>query len=59
MGSIGGVEASIMEVVLDEGIPSSFGAASWSFPAMNVWDDVIDTSHQEGGWHAEEVSEPA
>ena len=28
--------------------PSSFGATSWSFPAMNVWFDVINPSCREG-----------
>ena len=42
-----------MEVVLDGISPSSFGAASWSFPAMNVWVEVKDSSYREGGWHAE------
>ena len=37
-----------MEVVLDGIIPSSFGATSWSFPAMNVWIEVIDPSHRIG-----------
>ena len=39
---IGGVEASRMEVMLDGISPSSFGATSWSFPAMNVWVEVTD-----------------
>ena len=36
LGSIGGVEAGRMDVVLDGISPSSFGATSWSFPSMNV-----------------------
>ena len=58
-GSIGGVEASIIEVVLDGISPSSFGATSWSFPTMDVWLGVIDSSYWERGWHAKEMSEPA
>ena len=41
LGSIGGVDASRMEVVLDGISPSSFWATSWSFPAMHVWFEVI------------------
>ena len=41
-----------MEAVLDGISSSSFGVTSWSFPAMNVWDDVIDPSYQEGEWQA-------
>ena len=37
LGSIGGVKASCIQVVLDGISPSSFGATSWSFPAMNYW----------------------
>ena len=48
-----------MEVVLDGISPSSFGAASRSLPAMDVWVEVIDPSHREGGWHALEMSESA
>ena len=48
-----------MEVMLDGISPSSFGTTSWSFPAMNVCVEVIDSSHWEGGWHAVEMSEPA
>ena len=44
LGSIGGVDDSRIEVVLDGISPSSFGATSWSFPAMNVWVEVIDPS---------------
>ena len=36
VGSIGGVEASRIEIVLDGIRPFSCGAAYWSFPAMNV-----------------------
>ena len=49
LGSIGGVEASRMEVVLDGISPSSFWGTSWSFPAMNVWVEVIDPSYREDG----------
>ena len=42
-----------MEVVLDTSQPSSFGAASWSFQAMNDWDEVVDPSYREV-----EMSEP-
>ena len=41
-------------IKLDGISPSSFGATSWSFSAMNVWFEVA-----EGVWHAEEMSEPA
>ena len=44
LGSMGGVEASIMDVMLDGIGPSSFGAAYWSFPAMDVWNEVKDSS---------------
>ena len=37
-----------MEVVLDGISPSSFLATSWSFPAMNVWVEVIYPSYREG-----------
>ena len=47
------------KVVLDGISLSRFGATSWSFPAMNVWFEVINSSYREGGWHAEEMSEPA
>ena len=47
-----------MEVVFDGISPSSFGAASWSFPAMDVRVEVIDPSYRVGGSHAEEMSEP-
>ena len=41
LGSIGGVEASRIEVVLDRISQSSFRATSWSFPAMiDVWFEV-------------------
>ena len=30
-----------------------------SFPAMDVWVEVIDSSYMEGGWHAVAMSEPA
>ena len=54
-----GVEASRIEVVLDGVSPSRFGATSWSFPAMNVWIEVIDPLYREGEWHhAMEMSEP-
>ena len=56
LSSIGGVEASRMEVVLYGISPSSFEATSWSFAAMNVWDEVIDPSYREGGWHTEDMS---
>ena len=59
LGSVGGVEASRIEVVLDGISSSSFGATFCSFPAMNVWDEVISTSYRERGWHAEEMYEPA
>ena len=59
LGSIGGVEASRRQVVLDGISPSRFGANSWSFPTMNDWVDVVDLSYREGGWHAVEMSEPA
>ena len=42
LGSIGGVEASRIDVVLDGISPSRFGATSWSFPAMNYWVEVVD-----------------
>ena len=42
MGSIDGVEASRMEVVLDGISPPIFGANAWSFPLMNVWVEIID-----------------
>ena len=46
--------------MLDAINPSSFLAAtSWSFPAMRVWVEVIDSSYWEGGCHAVEMSEPA
>ena len=45
--------------MLDAINPSSFLANSWSFPAMRVWVEVIDSSYWEGGWHAVEMSEPA
>ena len=44
LGTIGGVEASRTEDVFDGIDPSRFGANSWSFPAMNVWVEVIDPS---------------
>ena len=49
-----------IDVKLDGSSPSSFGATSWSFPAMNVWVEVIpDRPFVPGGWwHAEEMSEP-
>ena len=59
LGSIDGVDASIIEVVLDCISPSSFGAAFRSLPAMDVWVEVIDSSYREGGWHAVEMSKPA
>ena len=58
LGSIGCVEASRIEVVLDGISPSRFGATSWSFPAMNYWVEVVDPSYRKGGWHAMEMSEP-
>ena len=48
LGSICGVDAIRMEVVLDGISPSSFGATSSSFPAMNVWFEVINPSYKEG-----------
>ena len=52
LASIGGVEASRMEVVLDEISPHrGFGATSWPFPALNVSFEVIHPSYKEGGWH--------
>ena len=59
LGSIGGVEASIIEIVLYGISPSRFGATSWSFPAMNYWVEVVDSSYRKGGWHAMEMSKPA
>ena len=59
LGSIDGVEASRVEVVLDWISPSSFEAASWSFPTMDVRVEVKDSSYRERGWHAMEMSEPA
>ena len=59
VGSFGGVAASRMEIVLDGISPSSFEASPWSFPAMDIWFEVINSSYREGGWHAGEVSEPA
>ena len=38
---------------------SSFGATSWSFPAMKVWFEVINSLYREKGRRAEEMSEPA
>ena len=60
-GVIDGVEASRIEVVLDWISPyrPSFGEASRSLPAMDVWVEVIDSSNREGGWHAVEMSKPA
>ena len=40
LGSIGGIEGSRIEVVLNGISPSSFGATSWCFPAMDVWIEV-------------------
>ena len=48
LGSIGGVEDSRMEVVLDGISRSSFGATSFCFPAMNVWVEVINPSYRGG-----------
>ena len=59
LSSIGGVEESRIEIVLDSISPSSFGAASRSLPAMDVWVEVIDSSSREGGWHAVDMSKPA
>ena len=56
LSSIGGVEASKMEVLLDGISPSSFGVTPWTFPAMNVWVEVKDSSYMEGGFHAEVMS---
>ena len=39
--------------------PSGLGADSWSFPIMDVWIEVKDSSYMQGGWHAVEMSEPA
>ena len=44
LGNIGGAEASIIEVMLDGISPSSFGATSWSCPAMNAWFEVTTAS---------------
>ena len=35
--------------MLDGISPSSFWGTSWSFPAMNVWVEVIDPSYREDG----------
>ena len=59
LGSIDGVQASRMEVVFDWISQSGFGAAYWSFPTMDVWIEVKESSYMEGGWHAVEMSEPA
>ena len=59
LGSIDGFEASRMEVVFYWISPSGLGVASWSFPTMDVWIEVKDSSYREGGWHAVAVSEPA
>ena len=36
LGSIGGVEANIIEVMLIGISPSNFGATYWSLPSINV-----------------------
>ena len=58
LGSIDGVEASIMKVVFVRISPSGFGAASWALPTMDVSVEVKDSSYREGGWHPLEMSEP-
>ena len=55
LGSIGCIEASIIEVKLDGIRPSSFRATSWSFSAMNVWFEDISPLYMEKGSHAEEI----
>ena len=59
LGIIGGVKAIIIEVMLGGISPSSFEVTSMSLAARNVWVEVIDSSYRKGGWHAEEMSEPA
>ena len=45
----GGVKASRIEIMLAAISLSSFGATSWSFPAMHVWFEVINPSDRESG----------
>ena len=59
LGSIGGIDATGMEVKLDGITRSSSVATYWSSPAIHVWFEVTHPSYREAECHAEEISEPA